>query len=173
VAAEALPERLVERLLARMPEGGVARVVPEPDRLDEILVESKGARDDARDRRRLERVGHPSPVVVAVRVDEDLGLSLQPAERLRVDEAVAVALERRPDRARLLIVFPTARLVGPHRERRQGHLLERALSLGERLCDAARDLHGSRVVTTPERSSYAATGVRLQSGTSVRTSGTD
>src|SRR6476646_4956015 len=97
------PERLVERLLARVPEGRVARVVPEPDRLDEILVEAKGPRDDARDRRRLERVGHPSPVVVAVRVDEDLRLSLQPAERLRVDEPVAVPLERRPHGARLLV----------------------------------------------------------------------
>src|SRR6185295_9303925 len=146
--------------------GRVARVVPEPDRLDEILVESKGARDDARDRRRLERVGHPSPVVVAVRIDEDLRLSLQPAERLRVDEPVAVSLERRPHGARLLVALPTARLVGAHGERRQGDLLERALTLGERLRDPARDLHASRVVAASARSSYAAP-YRL------RTSGTD
>ena len=77
VAAEALAERLVERLLAGMAERCVAGVVTEPDRLDEILVQPERARDDARDRGRLERVGHPRPVVVTLRVDEDLCLPLQ------------------------------------------------------------------------------------------------
>ena len=95
--AEALAQRLVERVLAGVPERRVARVVPEPDRLDEILVQPQRPRDDARDRGRLERVRHARAVVVALRVDEDLRLPLQPPERLRVDEAVAVALERRPD----------------------------------------------------------------------------
>ena len=95
--AERRVERVVERLLARVPERRVAGVVAEADRLDEVLVEPERPRDDAGDRGRLERVGHPGAVVVALGVDEDLRLPLQPPERLRVDEAVAVALERRAD----------------------------------------------------------------------------
>ena len=38
---------------------------PEPDRLDEILVEAQRPCDDAGDRRRLERVRHAGAVVVA------------------------------------------------------------------------------------------------------------
>jgi hypothetical protein len=39
VAAEARRERLVEGLLARVPERGVAEVVAERDRLREVLVQ--------------------------------------------------------------------------------------------------------------------------------------
>ena len=101
VVAEAAPERgverIVERLLTRVTERRVAGVVPEADRLDEVLVQPQRPRDDARDRGRLERVGHPRAVVVALGVDEDLCLPLQAPERLRVDEAVAIALKRRSD----------------------------------------------------------------------------
>ena len=115
--AEPLAERLVERLLARMPERRVPRVVAEPDRLDEVLVEPQRTRDDPRDRRRLQRVRHAGPVVVAFRVDEDLCLPLQPAERLGVDDPVAVALERRSHAARLLGAKATLRLVRADGER--------------------------------------------------------
>ena len=121
--AEPVAERLVERLLARMPERRVPRVVAEPDRLDQILVQPERSRDDARDRRRLERVRHASPVVVAFRVDEDLGLPLQPAKRLRVDDPVAVALERRSHAARLLGPHAPLRLVRADGERGQPRLL--------------------------------------------------
>ena len=50
-AAEPLAQRLVERLLAGVAERRVARVVAEPDRLDEILVQPQRAGDDAGDRR--------------------------------------------------------------------------------------------------------------------------
>ena len=95
-------QRRVERLLARVTEGRVAGVVAEPDRLDEILVQPERTGDDAGDPGRLERVGHPGPVVVAGRVDEDLRLALQAPERLGMDDPVAVALERRADAALLL-----------------------------------------------------------------------
>ena len=130
-AAEALPERVVERVLARVPEGRVPGVVPEADRLDEILVQRQGARDDARDRGRLERVGHARAVVVAGGVDEDLRLPLQPAEGLRVHDPVAVALERRPDGALVLGYGAAARLERAHRERREA-LLEGSDPLLER-----------------------------------------
>ena len=116
-AAEPLADGVVEGLLARVPEGRVPGVVPEADRLDEILVEPQRTSDDARDRGRLERVRHARAVVVALRVDEDLGLALEAPERLRVDEPVAIALERRPHAAGLLRAEPASRLVRPHRER--------------------------------------------------------
>jgi hypothetical protein len=47
--AEPLAKGFVECVLARVPEGRVARVVPEPDRLREVLVQREGPRDDARD----------------------------------------------------------------------------------------------------------------------------
>ena len=105
------------------PNGRMAGVVAEADRLDEVLVEPQRPRDDARDRRRLERVRDARAVVVAGRVDEDLRLPLQAPERLRVDDPVAVALERRPHRRFLLGPQPPARLVRAHGERREPRLL--------------------------------------------------
>src|SRR5215210_9164472 len=69
---------------------------------------------------------HPRAVVVAGRVDEHLRLALQPAERLRVEDAVAVALERRPYRAFLLDPEPAAVLVRTYCERRKPAFLLRA-----------------------------------------------
>ena len=106
------------------------------------------ARDDARDAGRLERVGHARAVVVAGRVDEDLRLALQPAERLRVEDAVAVALERRADAALLLGAGAPARLVRAHGERRERALLQLAHARGEGVGNSPGKLghtaHGSR-----------------------------
>ena len=86
-------------LLADVAEGRVAEVVAEPDRLGQVLVQAERAGDGAGDEAGLERVGEAGPVVVALGSDEDLGLVLEPPERLRVDDPVAVALKRRADRA--------------------------------------------------------------------------
>ena len=80
------------------PNGGWPRSWPEADRLGQVLVEAQRARDGARDPRDLERVGQPRAVVVALGRDEDLRLVLEPPERLRVHDPVAVALERRAQR---------------------------------------------------------------------------
>src|SRR5438105_2018257 len=117
--AAALAQHRVERLLAGVPERGMPEVVPEADRFHEVLVQAQRPRDAARDAGRLEGVREAGAVVVAVRVDEDLGLVLEAAKRLRVDDAVAVALERRPEPAFLLGMGAAATLVRPHRERRQ------------------------------------------------------
>ena len=102
LAAEALLQARIERRLADVPERRVAEVVPEPDRLDEVLVEPQRARHGARDLRDLERVGQPRAVVVALGRDEHLRLVLEPPERLAVHDPVAVALQRRAQRAVLL-----------------------------------------------------------------------
>ena len=87
--------------------------------------------------------------MVALRVDEDLRLALQAPERLGMDDAIAVALERRPDGTGLLLPLPALRLVGAHRERRQRPLLVLANALLEHVGDPARDLHPARVVAGP------------------------
>ena len=108
-AAAALAQRRVERFLAGVAEGRVAEVVTEPDRLGQVLVQAERPRDRAGDSAGLERVREPGAVVVPLGGDEDLRLVLEPAEGLGVDDPVAVALERRPQRA-----------VGPRSRRRAG-----------------------------------------------------
>ena len=133
--AEALLHRLVERVLAGVPERRVPHVVTEPDRLDQVFIQTQRPRDDARDRRRLERVGHASPVVVAVGIDEDLRLSLQSPERLRVNDAVAVALELRAYLAWLLRKLPP-----PGLERSDCEPRQPGLQLQDALLEAAHQM---------------------------------
>src|SRR6476620_4663461 len=91
-------------------------------------------------------MGHARPVVVALWIDEDLGLALQPAKRLRMDDPVTIPLERRPYPTGLLVALATERLVGAHRAGRERRLLERAHALRERVGDPACDLHCSSVL---------------------------
>ncbi len=75
------------------PNGECPTSWPEAQRLGQRLVERQVAGDGAADLGDVEGVGEPGDVVVALGVHEDLGLVLQPAERLRVEDAVTVALE--------------------------------------------------------------------------------
>ena len=86
-------ERLCERRLAGVAERGVAEVVPEADRLDEILVQPQGAADRAGDLGDFQGVRETGAVVVAGRCDEDLGLVHEAAEALGMEDAVTVALK--------------------------------------------------------------------------------
>ena len=131
-AVEPLLHGRVERVLARVPERRVPHVVTEADRLGQILVQAQRSCDDARDRGRLERVGHPRAVVISLRVDEDLRLALEASERLRVDDAVAVALERRAHAARLLRQLASARVSNERTANGESALLERPYPLLER-----------------------------------------
>ena len=96
---------LLERPLARVPERRVAQVVREADRLDQVRVDEEVVpqgplqrpqelADRAADLRDLHRVGEPRAVEVVLAREEDLGLRLELAERVRVDDPVAVDLER-------------------------------------------------------------------------------
>jgi hypothetical protein len=109
--AEALLQSRGEGVLTSVPEGRMARVVPETDRLDEIFVQLERSGDTASNRRRLQRVGHARSVVIACGIDEDLRLPLQPAKRLGMQDAIAVALERSPQAAIVLLAQPAARVV--------------------------------------------------------------
>ncbi len=90
--APVVGHELVHHGLARVAEGGVAQVVGQGDGLGQVFVEPEDACDGAGYLGHLQGVGQSGPVVVALVVDEDLGLVLQAAEGGAVDDAVAVAL---------------------------------------------------------------------------------
>ena len=129
-AAAALTQGGVERVLAGVAEGRVAEIVAEPDRLGQVLVQAQRPGDRAGDPAGLQRMGEPGPVVVALGGDEDLGLVLEPAEGLGVDDAVAVALERRPQRAVGLLDRAASR-IGPGRVLREERVLPGLDAVGE------------------------------------------
>src|SRR5205823_603855 len=83
----------VQRLLAGMAERRVAKIVRQRHRLAEILVEPQRTAERAGDLRYFQRMRQARAVVIALVIDEDLGLVLQPPERRRMDDAVAVALK--------------------------------------------------------------------------------
>ena len=128
-----------------MAERRVAEVVPEGDRLGQLLVQPQHLRDAARDLRHLERVGQARPVVIAGRREEDLRLVLQAPERLAVNDAVAVALERRPDRILGLGAEPSLRVGALGGLRRQ----DLALALLELLADRAHGSHAHPSMLPP------------------------
>src|SRR5918995_1431333 len=122
-APPALAQARVQHRLAGMPEGRVAEVVTESDRLRQVLVQTESARRATGDAAGLERVREPGAVVIALRRDEDLRLVHQAPKRLRVHDPVAVALERRPVVRVGLLLLPHSR-VRAGRERGQRLVLE-------------------------------------------------
>ena len=91
---EAPFQAAVEHLLADVPERRMAEVVAQPDRLHQVLVQAQRPGNRARDGGDLERVREAGAVVIATGRDEHLRLVRQPAERLAVDDPIAVALKR-------------------------------------------------------------------------------
>ena len=109
VVVEAAGDEIVEHALAGVTERRVPQIVAERDRLGELLVEPEHLGDAARDLRHLERVRQAGPIVIPGRREEHLRLVLEAAERLAVDDAIAVTLEGRADRIfRLRADAPTA-----------------------------------------------------------------
>ena len=100
VEAAEQAEALVERALAGMAERRMAEVVAERGGLGEILVEAERAGDRARHLGHFQGVGQAGAEMVALVEDEHLGLVGEPPERRRMDDAVAVAAEIAPRRAR-------------------------------------------------------------------------
>ena len=124
-------QRLGKRHLPGVAEWGVAEVVAQSDRLDQVLVQPQRPPDRPRDLRHLEGVGEAGAVMVARRGDEDLGLAHQPAERLGVDDPVAIALKRRAQIA-LILGQPPERAPRPRRRRGKPAILPRFEQLPDR-----------------------------------------
>src|SRR3954469_15143241 len=86
-------EAAIERPLACMTEGRVSEVMSKRQRLRQILVEAKGARQRTGDLRDLERVGQPRAEMIALMEDENLGLVTEPAKGAGMDDPIAIAAE--------------------------------------------------------------------------------
>ena len=86
-------EAVVERALAGMAERRMAEVVAERRGLGQVLVEPERAGERAGDLGHFQRVGQAGAEMVALVEHEHLGLVGEPAERGRMDDAVAIAAE--------------------------------------------------------------------------------
>ena len=119
VVIEAAGDQIVEDALAGVAERRVAEIVAKGNRFGELLVQPKHLGDAARDLRNLQRVRQPRPVVVAGRRKEHLRLVLEAAERLAVDDPIAIALKRGADGILCLGAQPAARVGALGRLRRE------------------------------------------------------
>jgi len=92
-----------------MAERRVAEIVGKRKSLGQVLVEPKPPRHRAGDLGDLEAMGKPRAVMIALGIDEDLGLVVQPPEGSGVQDAIAVTSKGRAGRARRLVgKAPTA-----------------------------------------------------------------
>ena len=91
--AAVLAHALVERILAGVPEGRVAEIMGQRYGLDQRFIELQRAGDGAGDLRHFNRVRDARAIQIAFVVDEHLGLVRQAPKGIRVDDAIAVALE--------------------------------------------------------------------------------
>ena len=135
VVIEAALHELVERRFAGVAERGVAEVVTESDGLGEHFVEAQRLRDRARDLRHFQHMRQPRAVVIALGREKDLRLVLQPAKGLAMNDAVAVALIRRPDVVLGLLAIAPARLRASRRARHE----RVALDVLEHLADGRQN----------------------------------
>ena len=92
----------IERTLPGMAEGRVPEIVGKRQGLGQILIDTKRPRHGAGDLRHLETMGEPRAVVIALVIDEHLGLVGEPTEGGRMQDAVAVAAVKRARGARRL-----------------------------------------------------------------------
>ena len=104
-----------------MAERRMAEIVGQRQRLGEIFVEPQPARQRAGDLGDFERMGQPGAVMVAFVEHEDLRLVLEPPERGRMDDAVAVAAKGAAALAGGLGMEPAAALLRIARVKRTGH----------------------------------------------------
>ena len=112
LADPVLDAQLREEPLAVVAEGGVADVVPEGDRLDQVLVQAQEAADRAADLGDQLHVQHPVGDVVVADEVEDLGLVDVARVGPRVEDAVHV------DREGLAVALVQGLLAGAAQRRR-------------------------------------------------------
>ena len=129
---EAAGHQRIDHAFAGVTERRVPEVVPQRDRFGQLLVQAQDLGNGARDLRHLERVRESRPIMVARRRKEDLGLVLQAAERLAVDDSIAVALKCRADVVFRLGPEPAARLGAFRRLGRQNLAFARLELLANR-----------------------------------------
>jgi hypothetical protein len=119
VVVESARNEIVEDALAGMAERCVAQIVTEGNGLGELLVEPQHLGYAPGDLRYLERMRETCPIVIASRREEHLRLVLEAPERLAVNDAIAIALEGRPNRVLRLRPNPALAVGALRRLRRE------------------------------------------------------
>ena len=139
-------------VLAGVAERRVADVVAERDRLCQRLVEAERRSQRARHLRHLHGVGQARDVVVALGVEVDLRLVLQPPKRLGMDDPIPVALEGGPELVGLLRTLTTSRCRRPCSQWTEPLLLRLATCAvtAEQLRRSAHLLHGPMMPWAPD-----------------------
>ena len=97
----------VQRALSCMAEGRMSKIMPQSDGFHQILVQPERLCDGSGVLRNFQRMRQSRAVMVALRRQEHLGLILQSAECLAVQNSVPVPLKDRPDVTGLLILKPS------------------------------------------------------------------
>ena len=98
----------------------MADVVTQGQDFAQIVVQAESGGDGASDLADLQGVGQPVPEVIGIVGIEDLGLLVQTAKRLGVNDAVPVPLERVAIGVLRLRVAPPLAVFDFHREGCQG-----------------------------------------------------
>jgi hypothetical protein len=137
---------LVQRFFAAMAEGRVPQIMRQRDALNEIFIETERPGQIARNLRHFHRMRQPRAHVIIFARDKDLRLSLQTPEGCTVDDAVAIALKRKPNGVfRLTHSAPQRSLVGDGEGREEGVCL----------CDAVgKRKHGWPILPPDMRFDY-------------------
>ena len=106
IVSKAAGHQLVKGPLTGMSERGVPQIVSQGDGLGQVLVEGKRPGNGSGDSGDLQGVGHSGAVVVALGLEKDLGLMLQPPEGLGVHDPIHIPLKAGADGALLLRTGP-------------------------------------------------------------------
>ena len=112
VVLEAAGVYLRQRALSGVAEWGMPQIVPQRYRLGQIFVQRERPRDGARKAADLQRVGQARAVVVALRLEKDLRLVLEAAERFGVGDTVDIPLKAGADAAFVFGRKASARIFG-------------------------------------------------------------
>ena len=110
--SEAFRADPVQGPLSGMSERRMSQIVSQSSSLDQVLIQAQGLGNGPGVLGDLQRMSHPGPVMVPVRIQKDLGLVLEPAEGLAVQNTVPVPLEDRPDIALGFLPGPAFGLIG-------------------------------------------------------------
>jgi len=110
VVAEAalLRHQFMKRFFTQMTKRGMAEIVGQGNRLSQIFVQSQRPGEGACDAGNLDGMGHPSPVMVAAAVEENLGFVLETAKGAAMNNAVAVPLEDGTELVLILVMLAIA-----------------------------------------------------------------
>src|SRR4029078_11574157 len=132
VVVETAGHQAVDDSLARMAERRVVEIVSQRDGFSQLFVKPQHLRERCGDLRDLEGVGEPGAVVISGGGEKHLRLVFQTTKRLRVDDALPIALKRRPEVIFALGAQPSARGGTLCRLRRERFVLAGLELLSER-----------------------------------------